>query len=101
MSLTADEVKALVSDNYDDETAFYDTIEWSSEGLYLGDYIAKGVESHGGEGQGDRYENIFQIGDQFFRATGYYSSWDGVNWDDVEVEEVAEVEKLVKVWDVV
>jgi hypothetical protein len=48
------------------------------------------VERFGGEGKGDDLWSVFQIGDQFFKKSGYYSSWNGSSWeyDFVEVTPV-------------
>jgi hypothetical protein len=34
-------------------------------------------------------------GTQYFEASAYYSSWDGVDWNDSELREVQRVEKTV------
>jgi hypothetical protein len=49
------------------------------------------VSQFGGEGKGDDIWRVFQIGDQFFKKSGYYSSWNGTDWsyDFVEVTPVS------------
>lgn len=47
----------------------------------------------GGEGDGETRFVVFQLDNtdgytQFFRADGYYASWDGSNWDDSDLYEV-------------
>lgn len=42
-------------------------------------------------------ELIFKIDEQFFRITGYYSSYDSDQWDN-DVEEVAPEEKVIIVY---
>jgi hypothetical protein len=56
---------------------------------------AKTVDSYGGEGKGDTYWVVFQVGDKFYRVDGYYSSWEGTNWDSAEPYEVKPVEVTV------
>lgn len=46
------------------------------------------VDSYGGEGQGDEYWKVFRFKDRYFRVNAYYSSWDGVNFDMADIEEV-------------
>lgn len=54
--------------------------------------IARQVDKYGGEGMGEQYYIVWEISDgsnvRFFRADGYYASWDGHNWDDAELYEV-------------
>lgn len=57
--------------------------------------VARQVEQKGGEGEGEEYYLIFSVEDQFFKVEGYYTSWNGANWDSAEVEEVEPVEVLV------
>lgn len=40
------------------------------------------VERWGGEGEGDDIGFIFRWNEEYVRIRGYYSSWEGVNWDD-------------------
>lgn len=49
----------------------------------------------GGEGQGEEYFIVFKVGDQFFRIDGFYSSYEGVDWYDSELYEVAPQEVTV------
>lgn len=51
---------------------------------------AERVSSFGGEGQGDDLWIVIKIGDQFFKKSGYYNSWDGGAYDGelFEVEPV-------------
>lgn len=48
----------------------------------------KHVLTEGGEGQGEQYYGVFSLGNQLFRLDGYYSSWDGISWDDADLYEV-------------
>lgn len=36
---------------------------------------------HGGDGDGSETYLVIGVGDQLFRTTGYYSSWDSNGWD--------------------
>lgn len=56
---------------------------------------AKTLEAYGGEGKGEEYWVVFQVGDKTYRVDGYYSSWEGTNWDDAEPYEVKPVEVTV------
>lgn len=41
------------------------------------------VEDHGGgEGDGETRFIVIKVGEQLFQYNGYYSSWDGTEWDD-------------------
>lgn len=56
---------------------------------------AKTLERFGGEGKGDTYWVVFQVGDKIYRMDGYYSSWEGANWDSAEPYEVKPKEVTV------
>jgi len=43
---------------------------------------------HGEDGDYEARYIIFSVGDQLFQANGYYSSWDGDNWDGASPFEV-------------
>lgn len=58
------------------------------------------VLTEGGEGQGDQYVVVIKVvpvdgEEQFFRINGYYSSYDGVNFEFAELFEVAPREKTI------
>jgi hypothetical protein len=53
------------------------------------------VDEHGGEGQGDSLWVVFQVGDQFFKVEGYYSSWDGGVYEDPTPFEVEPKQVIV------
>lgn len=102
MSFTAAELEALIDD---DETngvdgLFFDgqdepmspdewsEVAWGSGGrLHINgeDYTWKPVKDIGGEGQGDYAAVIFAVdgpdGRRLFRKEGYYSSYEGTDWD--------------------
>lgn len=57
-------------------------------------------EDHGGgEGDGEIRYVVFSVGDQFFKVSGYYASWDGSNWDDPTPVEVVPTEKTITVFE--
>lgn len=66
---------------------FQDAI-WGSGTVELASGTAKTLTRFGGEGKGDTYYVVFQIGEKIYRVDGYYSSWEGVNWDSAEPYEV-------------
>lgn len=45
------------------------------------------VEHYGGEGQGDEYWTVFKVADRYFRINGWYSSYEGGEYDGA-LEEV-------------
>lgn len=59
---------------------------------------AKVVHTTGGEDEGSYASSTFQIGDQYFRKSGYYASHYGYDWDG-ELEEVRPVQKVVTVFE--
>lgn len=64
----------------------------------VGEY--KQVESYGGEGQGERYFNIYKFEDHdiFVKENGFYTSFDGVEWDD-DFQEVRPTSKTVTIYE--
>jgi hypothetical protein len=66
---------------------------WTTPALASGP--AYKVAEYGGEGQGDDLWVVFQVGDQFFKVEGYYSSWDGGRYDDPTPYEVEPVQVTV------
>lgn len=50
-------------------------------------YTVSKIEQVGGEGKGEHYHVIYKLLDQnnlkgYFMYRGFYSSWDGVDWED-------------------
>lgn len=76
---------------------FREEIEWISKDqtVSLPSGEATFVDSFGGEGKGEEYWIIFKVGDELFKVDGYYSSWDGVSWENSEVYKVKPVEVIV------
>lgn len=52
----------------------------------------------GFEGGGEDIWIVFLVGDQLFKLTGWYGSWDGSNWEEGDVFEVVAEEKVVVVY---
>lgn len=96
MALTKEQVERTADENYkgdysDGLTGLADTlwgdqndsIEYEVEGLPT----IRFVDAGGAEGDGAQKWVVFSVGDQMFRMTGYYSSWDSDEWDG-DLEEV-------------
>jgi hypothetical protein len=44
----------------------------------------KCVEQYGGEGKGDSIWAVYEVDGEHFRVNGWYASYDGASYDDVE-----------------
>lgn len=53
------------------------------------------ADVHGEDGNYEARYIVFSVGDQLFEVAGYYSSWDGDNWDGAEPFEVESYEETV------
>jgi hypothetical protein len=111
MAISASELQnALVRDFTDDEESLYppywfwnelsdcDPVELEGIGR------VESILTEGGEGQGEKLYMILRLttpeGDeQFFRADGYYSSYDGRDWDGAELYAVRPVQKTITVYE--
>lgn len=96
--------KLIEGNEYHEQTEYLDTaidsFTDSIDTYGAGDVVlpsgqVEQVAQHGGEGEGDEYWVVFSVGDQLFRVEGYYSSWNGTDWENVEVEEVEAYEVSV------
>jgi hypothetical protein len=110
MSITVAELSAAVDQweaehendpAYEDyQGSFWDAIieeKIELPGLGLVEQVSNGVFLE----FGDKVQFvIISIGDQFFRATGWYDSWDGYSEWDGPLTEVKEVEVVTKEWQV-
>ncbi len=76
-------------DNWGDSTKAAD--------LSVGEAVLKDAK-FGCEGGGEELWLVFAIGEQFFRITGYYSSYEGSEWES-DVTEVEPREKVVTVYE--
>lgn len=89
---------------YDDEDRYYygrdfnwGEFSWGArEALDTEVGVVRVVDQEGGEGQGDHAHIVFQVKDtgQYFRIDGYYSSYEGTDWDG-ELREVHRVTREV------
>lgn len=75
--------------------SFRAEIQWGLSTIQLPSGPASFVKHFGGEGKGEEYWVLFQVGDELFKVDGHYDSWDGVDWDDAKLYKVAPVEVTV------
>ena len=72
---------------------------FKSESAYGERYLQDGTKTDPVDSfrEDEYWHDIFKIGDQHYRLIGRYSSWDGVDYDYVNIEEVypKEVKKVV------
>lgn len=98
-----DEFEDLLLDWYESWDAIGHGLRESSGGQIIGGHRITTVEDHGGEGQGDERFIVFRVENpdtgvvRYFQRSGYYSSYDGSNWEDgsfreVEPREVTRIE---------
>lgn len=66
-----------------------------NKGFELASGTVKLSDEYVGVGEGENLWVVFSVGDQFFKVVGYYSSWDGEDWDGADVEEVEPHEVVV------
>lgn len=66
------------------------------------------VEQVGGEDEGSHYHIVMRVvaadpaaSVYFFMMEGFYSSYDGIDWDEFELKLVTPVEKTITVYEVV
>jgi hypothetical protein len=98
MTYTIGQVESAI-DAFDegDSDYFYEEIQWTREPIFLpelGEEAVKVDSTGGSEGEGDYMDVVFKIGDQLFRKTGFYNSWDSNDWDG-SLEEVEPYEVMV------
>lgn len=87
MVTVADIEAAVEAHEFSDD--FWPEFGWASRGEKenlpgLGEIVV--VDRRDDPGDGQEMWIVFSLGDQFFRKTGYYSSWDGSSWDGALVE---------------
>ena len=77
---------------------------WPEDFTYKGSPLTKKypnselVEDFGGEGLGDHAHVVIRVDDKLFKIDGYYSSYDGTDWD-TEWYEVKPAEKTITVYE--
>lgn len=92
-------------EDYGDEfgNVEWDELTWQHEWMDLDDFRFRTVESFGGEGQGDSYWFVVEVeyADQIvnYRISGYYRSYDGGYYEDINV--VKPKEEIITVWETV
>jgi hypothetical protein len=73
--------------------------DFDSEELGFGEFDE--VDQYGGEGQGDTWYSVkyFPKFDLYIRTDGYYSSYNGTDFDNGYGEEVKPVQKTITVFE--
>lgn len=67
--------------------------------------VVEQVKEYGGMGQGDDLWVVFKVAEpgtgheRYFRVDGYYSSYEGCNWEDASLAEVTPRVKTVIVYE--
>jgi len=59
------------------------------------------VDQHGGEGEGGSYHTVkhFTKHDVYIRLDGFYTSYDGTDFSDYELQEVKPQQKTITVYE--
>lgn len=65
--------------------------------------IVRVEENFGGEGMGDKRYIVVSLesedgSKEYFQYKGYYDSWNGTSWDDLEDKKVLPKEKVIITW---
>lgn len=90
-----DELTEEELEEYSDE-GFAELLQWRKEGVKLPEVgLATSVDY---EHINEDLKLVFKVGDQLFRITGYYSSYDADQWDN-DVVEVEAREKVITVYE--
>lgn len=65
----------------------------------LGEF--KKVDQHGGEGQGEKWWSVkyFKDHDVYIKTNGFYTSYNGTDFEDGYGEEVRPVEKTITIFE--
>lgn len=99
--LTFEEINKILKERFGD---CHDLEEYFSY-KQTDDILGRGesVDSYGGEGEGKKYYNIYHFIDHdvYIKLKGYYSSYNGVDYDNWEdsVFQVKPVEKTITVYE--
>lgn len=85
-----------------EETLVWDTNTFNDCAKEYGTFEVE--DDRGGEGQGEEYYTVFSFTDlngekNYFKFEGYYSSWEGVYYDDAVIEEVIPKEVTIIKWE--
>lgn len=77
---------------------YFEACVYNGENYYL-----KGIESYGGEGQGDNCGIIFSVTSRdnvsYWKVPGFYSSDNGATYYWNQVHEVSKKLKTIEVWE--
>lgn len=74
--------------------------EWTAkEEVFKSLGEVKQVAQKGGEDQGSEYYQVFSVGDFLVKIEGYYTSYDGNDYDSAEFEQVRALQKTVTVYE--
>lgn len=87
----------FIRDNFSDyvsEELLYELTSSEGKKFTLGGKDLTFVTSWGGEGDGAQFTKIFLYEGRYFKAYGYYSSWDSDQWED-DIVEVSQIQKIV------
>ncbi len=73
--------------------------DFNSEELGLGE--SEEVDQHGGEGEGEAWHSVqlFKDHDVYLRVDAHYTSYDGCDFSDSNIDEVRPVEKMITVYE--
>ena len=82
-----------------DEVCYEFSSNYYSKELGLGE--VEEVDSHGGEGQGEDWYVVahYKEHNVFIKISGFYSSYNGTDFDGYDFEEVKPREKVITVYD--
>jgi len=102
MTFTTEQVSEAISEQGLQEFVEELTDTWSNpsptvelEGLGIAAYVDGKL---GREGGGEDIWFVFSLDGKFYRLTGWYSSYDGSNWEDARVELVVPEEKIITIY---
>lgn len=99
MKLTAKEILEKLDIFFEGEVSIYAWYEFDEKDLGLGEI--EEVDNYGGEGQGDTWYTVryFKDHDVYIKTNGFYSSYNGTDFDYGFGEEVKPVEKTITVYE--
>lgn len=101
--LTGKEILVIIEEYFEEEgndgIAAYAWGDFDEDALGLGE--VKEVDQYGGEGEGERWWSTkhFVDHDVYIKTRGYYSSYNGTDFDYGYGEEVKPVQKTITVFE--
>lgn len=107
MTYTAKQIEDAVDAAFEDGSVVesWQEIKWETDNARALDITIDDVtlpvikiEDFGGEGRGDDYWVVIQVGEQYFQMSGYYTSHSGGDFDG-GLEEVRPVQKTITVYE--